>query len=111
MSFPTRRCCGRRRLRHVLPLTVIPLVLVSLVVTFFILPLPPHKLNQSVGDDVMRVLPDHNNHYINKKGVHVIVGHYRGKGYSWDGSPNLTDAFLNQNNYSPVPQVGENGVA
>ena len=48
--------------------------------------------------------------YINKRGVHVIVGQYMGKGYPWEATPNLTDQLINANYYSPVPKMGENGL-
>ncbi|KAH9414739.1 polypeptide N-acetylgalactosaminyltransferase [Dermatophagoides pteronyssinus] len=46
---------------------------------------------------------------INKNGIHIIVGQYMGKGYPWINQINLTDDLLNVNNYSPLPNYGENG--
>ncbi|XP_054163972.1 polypeptide N-acetylgalactosaminyltransferase 13-like [Oppia nitens] len=52
--------------------------------------------------------------YTNKRGIRVIIGQYMGDGYPWDAAPNLTDGkllpILNQNNYSPIPKMGENGL-
>ncbi|XP_015792880.1 polypeptide N-acetylgalactosaminyltransferase 13 [Tetranychus urticae] len=47
--------------------------------------------------------------YINKKGIHVIVGQYNGKSLPWLGSANLSQEILNSNNYNPIPKAGENG--
>lgn len=46
-----------------------------------------------VADDVMVVLRDTKDQkeYINRNGIHVIVGQYVGASSgAWDGSPNLT---------------------
>lgn len=69
--------------------------------------------------------------YLDKKGVHVIVGQYTGIQNPWDPSPdNLTDGtdywfnrswnlinylfniveLLNSNFYAPMPRAGENGL-
>lgn len=47
----------------------------------------------AVNEDVMVVLRDTKDQkeYINKNGIHVIVGQYTGASVgAWDGSPNLT---------------------
>ena len=63
-----------------------------------------------MGDDIMVELQNskQQKEYINKRGVHVIVGQYMGKGYPWEATPNLTDQLINANYYSPVPKMGEN---
>ena len=48
-----------------------------------------------IPDDVMVVIKDLKNggrqkEYIDKKGVHVIVGQYMGSNVNWNGSPNLS---------------------
>lgn len=69
-------------------------------------------LSPTVGDDLMLELQKgkHQKEYIDKRGVHVIVGQYMGKGYPWEAAPNLTEQVINENYYSPVPKVGENGL-
>ena len=67
--------------------------------------------------------------YIDKHGVHVIVGQFMGKGFPWIKQPNFTlgkcqlcgleliwksnlfytTDILNANNYSPMHKSGENG--
>ncbi|RWS29292.1 hypothetical protein B4U80_06542, partial [Leptotrombidium deliense] len=66
--------------------------------------------------------------YIDKKGIHVIVGQYMGKSLPWETMTNLSEGLyfknnniantehvpslkdiLNSNNYSPVPNLGEMG--
>lgn len=52
--------------------------------------------------------------YIDKKGIHVIVGQYNGKSFPWIGSPNLTEGkrlermlyFLHGNELSSVISNG-----
>lgn len=51
----------------------------------------------------------HQKEYINRRGIHVIVGHYMGKGLPWEVTPNLTDEILNANDFAPVKNAGENG--
>ena len=34
---------------------------------------------------------DHQKEYIDKKGIHVIVGHYMGKDLPWDPKENITE--------------------
>ncbi|XP_043236677.1 polypeptide N-acetylgalactosaminyltransferase 1-like isoform X2 [Amphibalanus amphitrite] len=58
--------------------------------------------------DVVRIIRQNKNQkeYINRKGIHVVVGHYKG-----DPPPeNLTQAILNTNDYRPVPGEGEKGM-
>lgn len=47
--------------------------------------------------------------FIDKKGVHVIVGQYVEKSLKFEDDYNLTSDILNTNNYSPIPGAGENG--
>ncbi|GIY00132.1 polypeptide N-acetylgalactosaminyltransferase 5 [Caerostris darwini] len=49
--------------------------------------------------------------YIDKRGIHVIVGHYIGNELPWNPTPNLTDEIINHNGYSPIPNAGANGDA
>ncbi|XP_029843377.2 polypeptide N-acetylgalactosaminyltransferase 1 [Ixodes scapularis] len=51
----------------------------------------------------------HQKEYINRRGIHVIVGHYMGKGLPWEVTPNLTDEILNANDFAPVKNAGERG--
>ncbi|KAI2810439.1 polypeptide N-acetylgalactosaminyltransferase, partial [Blomia tropicalis] len=47
--------------------------------------------------------------YVDKHGVHIIVGQYMGNGFPWNPQPNLTKDVLNENHYSPMKTFGENG--
>ena len=47
--------------------------------------------------------------FIDKKGVHVIVGQYVEKNPKFDDDYNLTTNILNTNNYNPIRGAGENG--
>ncbi|XP_003745400.1 polypeptide N-acetylgalactosaminyltransferase 13 [Galendromus occidentalis] len=52
---------------------------------------------------------DHQKEYIDKKGIHVIVGHYMGKDLPWDPKENITEAVLNANSYNPLEGAGNMG--
>ncbi|XP_022711312.1 polypeptide N-acetylgalactosaminyltransferase 13-like [Varroa jacobsoni] len=47
--------------------------------------------------------------YIDRKGIHVIVGHYLGNDLPWDPKENITQELLNANSYNPVEGAGEQG--
>nr|CAD7595833.1 unnamed protein product [Timema genevievae] len=47
--------------------------------------------------------------YIDRRGVHVVVGHYMGEMNKAGHTPNLTDELLNANLFSPRPQEGKLG--
>ncbi|CAL4123648.1 unnamed protein product [Meganyctiphanes norvegica] len=47
--------------------------------------------------------------YIDKRGIHVVVGHYIGDDIPGRTTPNLTQELLNHNGYDPHPRAGENG--
>ncbi|KAK8747487.1 hypothetical protein OTU49_016412 [Cherax quadricarinatus] len=47
--------------------------------------------------------------YIDKRGIHVVVGHYMGDDIPGKTTPNLTEELLNTNGFSPQPTAGENG--
>lgn len=48
-----------------------------------------------------------NNERIERKNVHVIVGHYIGPGKQ--NIPNATKEMLNTNNFHPLPLAGKDG--
>lgn len=54
---------------------------------------------------------DRQKEYINRRGIHVIVGHYMGKGLPWETTPNLTDEILNANDFAPEKNAGAEGQA
>ncbi|KAI1296608.1 Polypeptide N-acetylgalactosaminyltransferase 1 [Halotydeus destructor] len=106
----TRRIIGRRRVL----LNLLVVTLFCLIVTIYLV-IDGSSLhgNKLVDDDVMVVIRDtkEQKEYINKHGIHVIVGQYVGAGALWpDGSPNLTQEILNANNYAPIPKAGEYGL-
>ncbi|XP_068247231.1 LOW QUALITY PROTEIN: polypeptide N-acetylgalactosaminyltransferase 1-like [Palaemon carinicauda] len=47
--------------------------------------------------------------YIDKHGIHVVVGHYMGDDIPGKTTPNITEELLNFNGYDPQPRAGENG--
>lgn len=100
----TRRVTGRRRICNIFLLLF---VLFSGSIYLLI-----GKLNQVgsidngdniIPDDVMVVIKDtkdggRQKEYIDKKGVHVIVGQYMGSNVNWNGSPNLSIGKLTKFN-------------
>lgn len=99
------RVC-RRRARLTSLLLTLP-ALVTLVTILF-----TRKQPQDAADaDVMLMIKNTNKQkeYIDKKGIHVIVGHYIGNDLPWETGPNLTQDILDRNNYSPLPNAGEKG--
>ncbi|XP_076046369.1 polypeptide N-acetylgalactosaminyltransferase 1-like [Oratosquilla oratoria] len=87
----------------------------ALGVLFFILIIHIHvpKAQKDVtDDDIMIPLKSrHKNQeeYIDKRGIHVVVGHYLGDEVPGKTTPNLTHELLNSNGYSPQPHAGEMG--
>ncbi|UXI23015.1 microtubule binding protein YTM1 [Sarcoptes scabiei] len=50
------------------------------------------------------------NHRHRSHGIHIVVGQYAGKSLPWLRNQfNLTRDLLDSNNYSPIPDFGENG--
>ena len=47
--------------------------------------------------------------YIDRNGVHVVVGRYVGDAPAGRVMPNLTEEMLNRNDYNPVPGQGDWG--
>lgn len=73
-----------------------------------------HQAEMEDGDtDVRRWIrrDSRQKEYIDRRGIHVIVGHYMGKDLPWEATPNLTDEILNTNEFSPIKNAGENGQA
>ncbi|XP_045121759.1 polypeptide N-acetylgalactosaminyltransferase 1-like [Portunus trituberculatus] len=85
------------------------LVLLLFVLVFLI---REPRTNFEDDSDVMIPLKSrHRNQeeYIDKRGIHVVVGHYMGDDMPGKTTPNLTDEILNTNGYSPDPKAGALG--
>lgn len=108
----TRRRVGRRKICNAF---FIILFLVSTTSLYFLFDRVILSSDNVVNDDVMVVIRDtlDQKEYIDKKGIHVIVGQYVGQtAIDWDGvSGNISQDVLNQNNYNPIPKAGEFGMA
>ncbi|XP_064455998.1 polypeptide N-acetylgalactosaminyltransferase 1-like [Ornithodoros turicata] len=90
------------------------LVALSVMLCAFFLVVTLHQTGLEDDDaDVRRWIrrSAHHKEYIDRRGIHVIVGHYMGKDMPWETTPNLTDEILNANEFSPVKNAGENGQA
>lgn len=75
--------------------------------------------DEVIPEDVMVVLRNSSGQkeYINRKGIHVIVGQFTGSSQLVDlgadrsiSNINLTDDILNSNFYNPLPRAGEFGL-
>ncbi|XP_014231804.1 polypeptide N-acetylgalactosaminyltransferase 1-like [Trichogramma pretiosum] len=64
---------------------------------------------ESVGDIVHVQLADGQKEYIDKRGVHVVVGHYVGNSMDLQQSQNITKDLMNKNMFDPRPYEGKNG--
>lgn len=93
----SRRVTGRRRICNIFLL----LFIIFSCSIYLLIGKLSHLNNGSIDgdniipDDVMVVIKDtkdggRQKEYIDKKGVHVIVGQYMGNNVNWNGSPNLS---------------------
>ncbi|XP_075214208.1 polypeptide N-acetylgalactosaminyltransferase 13-like [Lycorma delicatula] len=70
----------------------------------------PSQVQESRRDDWIPVrLSKDQEEYVDRRGVHVVVGHYMGDTSSDKHPPNLTDALLNTNMFDPKPGEGKDG--
>lgn len=109
------RCTGRRK-----TLRIAAIILTASFSLISLYSLANRSLEQDanvIPDDVMVVLSDSKGQkeYINRKGIHVIVGQFTGSSRSIDltadksGNVNISDDLLNSNFYEPIPRAGEFG--
>ncbi|XP_054724521.1 polypeptide N-acetylgalactosaminyltransferase 13-like isoform X2 [Uloborus diversus] len=97
----------KRKLRLLLIILLLPIIVIFLLVVSFQSKLADNNSSQ------LKVLHKKNEQieYIDKRGVHVIVGHFIGNDLPWDATPNLTDAEVNAIGYAPLPKAGAMGEA
>ncbi|XP_063600555.1 polypeptide N-acetylgalactosaminyltransferase 1-like [Penaeus indicus] len=108
-NYPTAmiRMCGCRRRGRWMS---VGLLAASLCLLVFLIRDPRVSFDEN--SDVMIPLKSkHKNQeeYIDKRGIHVVVGHYMGEDTPGKTAPNLTDEILNTNGYNPHVGAGENG--
>lgn len=98
------RC--RRRLRLTSLVVILPTFIIIVIIVK-----NSHRENAEEDDDVMIMLRNDKKQkeYIDKRGIHVIVGHYLGNALPWETTPNLTEELLNMNNYKPIWSSGSQG--
>lgn len=101
----------KRKLRLISILLLFPLILFFFVIVSY----PADLTNSDVNNIKLHKSQLHKNarqvEYIDKRGIHVIVGHYIGNDLPWETTPNLTDELINANGYSPIPKAGDMGEA
>ncbi|KAL7645696.1 UNVERIFIED_CONTAM: hypothetical protein RMT77_002573 [Armadillidium vulgare] len=97
----------RRRLRIV---TVVIAGAVIFLFTTFVR--EPKLVFDTYGDVMIPLKSNHKNQeeYIDRRGIHVVVGHYLGDDIPGKSEPNLTEEIINSNGYSPQPGAGANGM-
>ncbi|XP_063227781.1 polypeptide N-acetylgalactosaminyltransferase 13-like [Bacillus rossius redtenbacheri] len=92
-----------------------PVLVSALLVSAFFLQrgyAPETSTQDSDRDDWVAVrLSKDQKEYIDRRGVHVVVGHYMGETSRPGQPPNLTNEQLNANMFDPQPHEGKNGQA
>ncbi|GFS51865.1 polypeptide N-acetylgalactosaminyltransferase 1 [Trichonephila clavipes] len=78
---------------------------------FVLLSSPSNLIDKNTSDKKIIQKSKKQLEYIDKRGIHVIVGHYIGNDLPWNPTPNLTDEVINHNGFSPISNAGKNGDA
>ncbi|KFM78534.1 hypothetical protein X975_00461, partial [Stegodyphus mimosarum] len=97
----------KRKVRLLLFIFMLPLLLT----VFVVISLQPGLVEDNHENSRLFQKSKRQQEYIDKRGIHVIVGHYIGNDLPWDTTPNLTNEIINSNGYSPLPNAGEMGEA
>lgn len=102
-----------RRCLLLLPVLVaalwLPLLLVWLHSQDALLSQDAMRRGRASRDDWIAVrLGEDQREYVDRKGIHVVVGHYMGEAAA-SPSLNLTDELVNKNEFSPLPHEGKDG--
>ncbi|KAK7075733.1 polypeptide N-acetylgalactosaminyltransferase, partial [Halocaridina rubra] len=88
------------------------MTIASIGLFLFIFLIKDQRMSYEDNPDVMIPLKSrHRNQeeYIDKRGIHVVVGHYMGDDIPGKTTPNITDELLNTNGFNPEPKAGEMG--
>ncbi|XP_016766975.1 polypeptide N-acetylgalactosaminyltransferase 3 isoform X2 [Apis mellifera] len=68
------------------------------------------KDDKNIRNDYISLrLLDNQKDYIDRKGIHVVVGHYIGDSVDPMKTPNITKDLINKNMFNPRPFEGKNG--
>ncbi|XP_008553434.1 polypeptide N-acetylgalactosaminyltransferase 1 [Microplitis demolitor] len=88
-----------------------PIVLSTILVIFMVLVWSHNKQkNNEYADDYVSLrLTDDQRDYIDRKGIHVVVGHYIGDSVDPMKTPNVTKEIVNKNMFNPRAHDGRNG--
>ncbi|KAL0274778.1 UNVERIFIED_CONTAM: hypothetical protein PYX00_002820 [Menopon gallinae] len=89
---------------------VCPLILITLTGAFLLWYYTAPAAKEERDESFHIRLKDDQEEYIDKRGIHVVVGHYVGEDAAARNSINLTDEILNKNMFSPIPKEGANGL-
>ncbi|XP_012270629.1 polypeptide N-acetylgalactosaminyltransferase 3 [Orussus abietinus] len=94
------------RLRRVWPAL---LLIVVVICIFVVWPRVQQENNDLQDDDFpMRRFGDQSN-YVDRRGIHVVIGHYVGDSIDTSKIPNITKDIINKNMFNPRPNAGRNG--
>ncbi|CAK9812671.1 Polypeptide N-acetylgalactosaminyltransferase 3 [Anthophora quadrimaculata] len=85
------------------------LSIVLFIGIFFVWPWKRWETEDPRDDYVSLRLLDNQRDYIDRKGVHVVVGHYIGDSVDPLKTPNITKELINKNMFNPRPFEGKNG--
>lgn len=77
----------KRKIRIISLLLLFPLVLLFFVIISF----QSDLTEENIKDVKILHKNARQTEYVDKRGIHVIVGHYIGNELPWDTTPNLTD--------------------
>ncbi|XP_058791669.1 polypeptide N-acetylgalactosaminyltransferase 3-like [Phymastichus coffea] len=98
------------RIRRIWPWLLFGLLLVGLVLLCSKRDVPTEELHFAPSDELVHLqLLEGQKEYIDKRGVHVVVGHYVGNSIDTVQMPNITKDIINQNLFDPRPYEGRNG--
>ncbi|XP_011309305.1 polypeptide N-acetylgalactosaminyltransferase 3 [Fopius arisanus] len=87
-----------------------PLALSTIFIICMVLIWSHRQRGNEYGEDYVSLkLLDDQKDYIDRRGIHVVVGHYIGDSVDPLKSPNVTKEIVNKNMFSPKPFNGKNG--
>lgn len=97
------------RLKRICRFYIIVIAITSFIGIFVIWPKSKEKTDNRSNELVtLRLLSDQKD-YLDRQGIHVVVGHYIGDSVDPLKTPNITKEVINKNMFNPRPFEGRNG--
>lgn len=97
------------KVRRICRLWPVVLSIALLTGIFFIWPGRKEKTQEQSDDYISLRLQDNQRDYIDRRGIHVVVGHYIGDSVDPLKTPNITKELINKNMFDPRPFEGREG--